>query len=295
MGVLLSKEIKNSRQKHSDKLPEFLKEMTKIHPEKLPNEVLKCFSRTFSKSKKTDYLNVDARFANFYMTLLATNLSDKSGVALLTSESSNNRLSTAARLDAQFSIRRERPRYYNYRYGRHINMPRSLAQGMLADLIIEKITIDPETSVSAILRFKRNHSDELGRFRVKIDELTKNIGDDQPINILRQKVKDIYLNEVSPAINALKGTLTDIGIKWAADNFLKISFFSTGSTSIPLTLLGIGVPYALLVGAGVSLTSSAILYNREKAEKLRQNPFSYLVAAEKELKSKDDIPIVTPL
>jgi hypothetical protein len=45
--------------------------------------------------------------------------------------------------------------------------------------------------------------------------------------------------------------------------------------------LGLSVPYALLVGAGASLTMSTILYNRAKSKILRQNPFSYMLLTEK--------------
>jgi hypothetical protein len=278
---------------YSDKLPNELRRMIEMYPEKLSHEIRYRLEDTFSGGKRNNLFSVDARFANFYMTLLATNLSEKSGLGLLTSSPPSDRLSTAVRLDSHISFRETIPSH-NRRFMHNINVPRALAQGMLADLIIAKITIDPETSVSNILRFKNQRSDELGRFRTKIDELTKSVSTDQPITRLRQGVEDIYTNEVLPAINSLKATLTDSGIKWTADNLVKVTVYSTGSTSIPL-LLGLATPYALLVGAGVSLTASVISYNRDKADKLRQNPFSYLIASEKEFQPKSDIPLVTPL
>jgi len=91
----------------------------------------------------------------------------------------------------------------------------------------------------------------------------------------------MFADEVTPAINDLKKGLTDNKIKWATEHFLRVTFFSASSTSIPIALLGLSVPHALLVGAGVSLAASAILYNRNKAEILRKNPFSYVLATEK--------------
>ncbi len=227
------------------------------------------------QSQRSDWVSVDIRFANFYMTLLAARLSERIGAGLLTNIAASNKLATAVRLDAHLpSLRR---RAYGYMLER--DLPVSLAQGVLTDLIFEKIQIAPDTSVKKILNFRNDHADELGRFRTKIAELTQVISSNQPIERLHQQVTDIYLNEVQPAIQSLKDGLTGKRIKWASENFLKIAFFST--TSVPLALLGLSVPYALLAGAGISLTASAILYNREKTDDLKQNPFAFVLTAEK--------------
>lgn len=280
--VLMSKEISELHFIHPDKLPNEIRDLVDIYPEKLPYEVQHRLRRAFSNNQSNNWIPVDARFADFYMTLLATSLSEQTGAGLLTDIPANNKLANTVRLDANISL----PRMRRYRFdddcdSHRRNMPRSLAQGALADLIIEGIKIDPNTPTKKVLEFRNCHADELGRFRTKIAELTTTISNEQPLDRLRQQVYDIYVNEVQPAISALEKGLQDHKIKWATENFLKVAFFSTSSTSVPLALLGLCVPQALLVGAGISLTASAILYNREKAEKLRQNPFSYLLAAEK--------------
>jgi hypothetical protein len=279
--VLMSKEISEYHYIHPDKLPEEIRELVEIHPDKLPYEIRYRLQHAFNAERR-DWISVDVRFANFYMTLLATRLSEKIGAGLLSDTSANNKLANAVKLDAKLSIPRRRYGYEYDEYMHYKEMPLSLAQGALANLIFERIQIDHETPVKKRLEFRKDHADELRRFRTKIAELTKAISSNQPLDALRQQVEDIYINEVKPAISSLKEGLSDSKIKWVTENFLKVSFFSTSSTSVPLALLGWTVPYALLVGIGVSLTASAILYNREKAERLRQNPFSYLLAAEKE-------------
>jgi Kef-type K+ transport system membrane component KefB len=95
-------------------------------------------------------------------------------------------------------------------------------------------------------------------------------------------VSDIYNNEVLPATHAIKEGLSALGIKWFTENYLKVAFLSTSTTSM-MAVLGLSVPQALLVGAGISLTASIILYNLEKRQSLRDNPFAYVLAAEKAL------------
>mgnify|MGYP001454341555 FL=1 len=227
------------------------------------------------------------------MTLLATHLAKITGSGLLADTAANNKLSTAAKLDGRVQISTYRglgARRSRFDGVDLMDLPLRLAQGTLADLIIERIQIDPKTPVQDILKFRIDHADELGRFRTKIDELTRTLSRDEPIDSLRQNVNDIYRNEISPEIDSLKKGLTESKIRWFIENVLKISFFKESLlTSVPAALLGLSIPYALLVGAGVSLTASTILYNLDKADDLRHNPYSYLLAVEKEFHRWDEI------
>jgi hypothetical protein len=279
--VLMARDIRDHQLIHLDKLPSEIQELVDIHPDKLPHAVKSKLRSRLSGSSQ-DWIAVDSRFASFYMTLLATRLSENSGLGLLTDMAANSKLANAAKLDASLRLPSRRRTMNDYDdYQRTQNISPSLAQGMLSDLIFERIKIDPDTPFKKILDFRRRHKDELGRFRVEVAELTKNISGDQSLKRLRQEVNDTFINKVTPSIDALKEALTSNNIKWVTENFLKVSFFSTSSTSLPLVLLGLSVPQALLVGVGISLTASAILYNREKAEQLRKNPYSCFLAAEK--------------
>ncbi|WP_369695294.1 DUF6236 family protein [uncultured Parabacteroides sp.] len=136
-------------------------------------------------------------------------------------------------------------------------------------------------SIDDILKFKRRHQGELGLFRANIESLTRNIPVDATIEQIQQQVRDIYKNQFEPGYNDLKRCLKGAGIKWFANNLLKISFFSTGATTIPTALLGLSVPFALLAGTTISLISSIVLYNAEKRDIIRHNPYSYLLTMNK--------------
>jgi hypothetical protein len=96
---------------------------------------------------------------------------------------------------------------------------------------------------------------------------------------MQQHATDLYLNDVKPAIDDLKKSLEGSRIKWLTDSWLKIAFISAGSTSM-LAGMGLATGNALLVGAGISLMGSGILYNVDKAQSLRTNPYSYLMSLE---------------
>lgn len=73
---------------HMEKLPYELGRLADIHPEKLPFEYTPPSPQLLRGQLGAggwDWIRVDERFANFYMTLLASRLADRVGAGLLTS------------------------------------------------------------------------------------------------------------------------------------------------------------------------------------------------------------------
>ncbi len=281
-GVLAEGGLRQSDLIHPEKIPE-LRELVHMHPEKFPDALLDQLERLFH-GREGDLVRVDRPFARFYMTLLATELAESHGIALLTDLPASDRLAVNVRLDGKLGIPHVRfgdP--YWHRYGRHWlhehRVPGALAPALLADLTLQKIAINPDTSVEDLLRFREDHKDQLGRFRTKMAELTKSVECELTMEALQQRVADIYANEVKPTINEMKDCLSASKIKWVLESFMKTSMLSVPATGT-LTAFGLAVPQALLAGAGISLTVSAVLYNVQRREDMRKNPYSYLLAAE---------------
>lgn len=280
-GVLVEGGMRQSDLIHPEKLPE-LREVF-MHPDKFPDVVMHQLERLIH-GREGDWIRVNRPFARFYMTMLATELAESNGIAMLTDMPASDRLAVSVRLDGKLGIPYLRigdP--YWHRYGRHWyhehRMPGTLAPALLADLTLQRVAISPDTSVDEILRFREGHKGELGRFRTKMADLTKSIQGDIPLAALQQSVSDIYTNEVKPAVDELKDCLSASRIKWALESFLKTSMLSIPSGSA-LAGLGLSIPHAVLAGAGISLVVSAVLFNLQKEEEMRKNPFSYLLAAE---------------
>ena len=156
------------------------------------------------------------------------------------------------------------------------------AQGLLLNCIISGLSISPDASLPDIVDFKMRHAAELGRFRTELAKLTQGFSSDGPMDVLQNEISDLYSNNFVPAFDDLKAALKGFRIKWFSDNFLKVSLMSAATTGIPMAA-GLSVPQALLAGAGVSLVASTIKYNVDKKDKLRANPYSYLLSAKNEL------------
>jgi hypothetical protein len=275
---------------HVDKLPKIFSQFADIHPEKLPHEIRRTLERFATQSTcGNDWLRVEDRFADFYMTLLASRLAERIGASLLTSFPAADRLAVTARLDAQINGYVQFDRHSTWRnwreyeaFGRPHRMPKHLAPGMLAHLAIDKMAVAPDTPVGRLIDFRERHRDELSQFRTKIEQLAASVETDQPIEALRQRVVDLYANEVTPAITNLKKALDGRRIRWLGEGILKLAFLSAGSSTM-LVAAGLPVPTALLAGAGLSLIVSGTMYNVDKEESLRTNPYAYLLSVEREL------------
>lgn len=262
---------------HRDKLPRDVSRLFDIHPGKLPYEIHHMLRHNMTRN---GWFRVGSDFAAFYMTLLANKICDTKSIALLTDNPLTSNLTDKVRLDNQIAIK---GRDYEFHQHRHHEKYIHLAQGLLTNLIIEGVKIKSSSSLVDIVQFKRKHRDELGLFRTNVAKLTQNVSKDKPFEAIRQEVEDIYNDEFLPAYNNFKKALSGSGIKWVSDNFMKVSVISTSATALPMALLGLALPQALIAGAGVSLITSLISYNEDKKEKLRTNPYSYLLAANRQV------------
>ena len=275
---------------HVDKLPYEFGELVGIHPSKLPNKIRKILRDLVTPSRRgDDWLRVNEKFARYYMTLLASRLSERIGARLLTSLPAADRLAISARLDAQLSGVITGGMQWNMRHWREYEafgprneIPRKFAPGLLANLAIERIGIAPDTPIDRLIEFRENHIEELAQFQKKVEQLIVCVEDDLTIEALRQNVADIYTGEIAPAIANLKAALQGHRIRFLIDAWQKISFMSVGPSAM-LVLSGLNFPTALLAGAGISLIANKIMYNVEKREKLQTNPFTYLYSLEREL------------
>ena len=253
---------------HVSKLPHRVQEVL-LHRDKLPFVVRYELGR-FTR-RRGDWLTVSPDFGAFYMTLLASKLSERHGLGLLTSSMTADGLATKARAGATFAAAtRDHP------------AARVLAEGTLAQLLIQTVSIAPDIPLKKLIRFRQKHADELGRLRSKIGELVSAIEQPRSLAAIQQYANDLVTNEVQPALNDLRGALRGSRIKFLADTLLKTSFLSAAPTSA-LVVAGLAVPTALAVGAAVSLVAAAALYAVDKQSTIRSNPFAYVLSLEREL------------
>lgn len=257
---------------HNDKLGHQMERLFRLHPSKLSHEL----QHMLEDGMMDNWITVNSSFASYYMTMLANKICEDTGLRLLTDDPLCSNLSSKVKL----GIKRLNPENRHYRAD---GLNQQLAQGIFTNLMVQRIDFHSSTNAIDILSFKKDHRDELGLFRANLKKLLKEVSPDTSLIMLREEVESIYNDEFIPSFNNLKKKLDTSKLKWFADNFVKVGFFSAGATSIPIYLLGLTVPQALLAGAGVSIVSSIMSYNIHKENELRENPYNYLVEIENNL------------
>jgi hypothetical protein len=243
-----------------------------IHPGKLSYEIQRKLERNLSKD---GWVNVDKNFGNFYMTLLANKISEQNGIGLLTDNNLASNLSDVTRFDNLRTIKNDA---YEDK-----QISKKLTQGLFINLVVQNVQISKLSTIEDIINFKEKHSDELGHFRTNVAKLTEKINTQVSFEALHEQIQTVYKDEFLPSYNNFKKALEGSKIKFFSDSFMKVSFFSTAATSVPLVLLGLTMPYALIAGAGVSMIANMVAYNVDKQEKLRANPYSYLLSLNKSI------------
>ena len=202
------------------------------------------------------------------MTALANKICENEVLGLVTDNLRYHEYARAFKLDNN----------YIFRDSSAVNNNPSIGQGLLLDLIIEDLRICPDTSFDDLIKFKEKYQDELTAFRVQLANLTQSISADQPINIMRKQIAEVY-KIFKVDYNNLKKALKGSRIRWVANNFLKVASFVGGT--IVTASQGVPIELSLLAGAGISATVSLVTYKLDKGDQLRSNPYSYLLAVDR--------------
>lgn len=220
-------------------------------------------------------------FSYMYMITLANKICENHSIALVASDSQSEQFANLLRLDNQHPVFFTRNGRRGFPWHRECRREKYFEQGVMLDLIIEGLKISPEVPLSDIISFKRRHKDELGAFRTRLGELVNDLPLGDSIRASQNIALDAYA-KFEYEYNNLTKALNGSRIKWFADNLVKISAISASATGIPL-MLGATVPQALLALAGASMMASVISYNIDKQQMLRDNPYTYLLATQREL------------
>lgn len=151
----------------------------------------------------------------------------------------------------------------------------------MIDFIVQSIALPNHVSAKELLKFKDNHREELAKFRCEITRLALELPQDAGIEALRQAVNDQYEANVQPALRSLRHSLKAQSWDTALNGFLKASFFTAAPTSLAI-LGGIPTSVAILAGAGLSVTASVVQVVNQRQRAMIDNPYSYLLALERQ-------------
>lgn len=229
-----------------------------LHVQKLP---MMLRDRLGLHEDADGYVWVSRGFMSFYMTLLSNRICRNNSLVLLTDRANQNNLTNKILSDGWALVVGKR------------NM-RTMKRGMMYQVIIDDIKVDPRTPMESIVRYKREIRHELALFRAEMDRLLAFDVEGMNAKDLEHEVHSIYLRQVLPTIEALKTTLKDARINWMA------GLGACVMTGVMPAIMGFGpdtntnVAIGVCEGLGLALTSLPYFLKRSDFE---SSPYSYLI------------------
>lgn len=236
-------------------------EVAQMHPEKMPRVMRDLFERGYpSGSRDDEWLLVDSRFADAYMSALAAQLSQQLAMSPLT------------------SYERAQGMSFRFMFDDVVDSTPDNASGAMVGVVMRGLRVDASVPVEKLLKFREARKDQYLDFAGKITELSDTLADagDVEGEELFNKAQKAYDSNIEPSLRALRRELDNQSIStvWAgAYRAITISVPSAGALAYFTGLTG-----PALLGAGAALAAADIGVRGYLAgQKARAgNPFSYL-------------------
>lgn len=246
--------------------------LSEIHPDKLGHELTHQLLGWRVAARDGAWLQANSLLISHYMTFLAGHIANFHGLSLL---SEDDRFT-----DLAGEVRR------GIKDDRYRPSPNEIRQALLGHFMFEIAKVAPTTSIDKILEFKKSHKDELGHFRLKMHELVLQLNEPYPsYEAFEQKLRDLYRNEVIPSLNDINLAMSRSRIQHTVE-FVKASFFCAPGFILSDQLFAPAIGNAAglggaIVGGAVYFLAQKVLYDLNKEEMLRNNPYSYVYYAQK--------------
>ncbi len=236
-------------------------DLYRMHPEKLSRE-LRHLSRHDPHHEEGDWVLVDGRFAEIYMSALAALLAREIDVSPLTNEESSSGVNLRCLID---DVTASGP---------------TAARGALVSVVMKGLRVDPETPIQKLLNFRRVRRDQLAELSGKFDALKSSIEKSAGGREIESEAKRVFKNEIRPALSKLKIELKNQTIGSAWEGFqTAITFSAVPSTALWAT--GFSAPVVLGVGAFITAAGIGIKSYLGRSKARAASPYTYLLDIER--------------
>lgn len=210
------------------------------------------------------WARVGYNFANYYMTLLAAEIAKKKHLCLLASDSEEYNLSSSY----GFSIE-------GIKGTATVPVKKPMADMILFRLVVDGFKVNPLTPIEDLLKYKSCRKDELALFRSELGNLTDSLNyqEIESMEELKAVLEAKYENDVLPALNDVKKTLSDAKVSWVGYAGQYVTSFCLSSDSF--SDIGLG---RMVLEAGVTLLTWVVSTFMKRRSFKRKSPYSYLLS-----------------
>lgn len=235
-----------------------------MHPDTAP-PLLEDIERRANRRFDNDgeWLLVDSRFAEVYMSALAALLSKETDLAALTNEEPSMGVNLHSLLDDV------KP------------SSQSDKKGALVTFVMEAIKVDPETRVDKLLEFRRAREVQLAELSGHFEELSAKIVTCETGKELEESARKVYQTRIRPKLEALKSELKDNSIQAAWEGFQRAVTVSVPAGGALAYFSGLTGTTLLAAGAAIAVTDVAVRTHLARNKARRASPYTYLLDVER--------------
>jgi Family of unknown function (DUF6236) len=249
-------------EKLSQEVRHLIEEMGYIgmHTEKLSSRLRNLMRQTERHSENDgEWLLVDSRFAEVYMSALAALLAKETDLAALTNEEPSMGVNLHTLLEDVKPF------------------AQSDKKGALVSFVMEAISVDPATRVDRLLAFRRSRESQLAELSAQFDDISSKISNCETARELQIKVRDAYITKVRPKLESLKDELGDNSIQAVWDGMQRAVTISVPAGGAMAYFSGLTGTTLLAAGAAIAITDIAVKSHLARKKARRTSPYTYLL------------------
>lgn len=210
-----------------------------------------------------EWILVNGRFAQVYMSALAALLAKETQISPLTNEEPASGVNLRCLIDDVATS------------------GESAARGALVSVVMEGLRIDPNVSVSRLISFRRGRENQLAELSGQFDDLKGKIEKAADARELQEGAKRLFKNKIRPGLEKLKKELADQSIQSIWDGMQRGVMVSAASSGALAYLTGYTGP--MLLGAAAAITIADVgvksYFSRKKTR--ISSPYTYLLDIER--------------
>ncbi|NYZ15024.1 hypothetical protein HL658_20960 [Azospirillum sp. RWY-5-1] len=245
-------------------------EYASIHPEKMSPSLSRFLWRSERfQDRDGEWLLLDSRFAEVYMSALAAMLAKETDTAALTNEEPSMAVNLHTILeDVKASQQSDK-------------------KGALVSFIMESIRIDPNTRIDKLLNFKRSRTNQLAELSAQFDDISSKISSCETAQELEEKVRIVYANRVRPKLEALKQELKENSIQSLWEGMYRAVTVSVPAGGALAYFTGFSGQALLAAGAVLAVTDVSVKTHLARRKTRRTSPYTYLLDIERKFSPTD--------
>lgn len=252
----------------TDKVPQNLRRMLRefdfygMHSEKLSRELQDMIERR-RYNQDDEWILVNGRFAEIYMSALAVLLSREVQVSALTNEEPSSGVNLRCLVDDVAAS------------------GETAARGALVSVVMKGLKVDPESSVKKMIAFRRGRKDQIAELSGYFDDLKGKIEKLSCAKELEEGAKRIFENKIHPGLEKLKKELESQSIHSAWDGIQRGFAVSAASSGALAYITGYTGPMLLGAAAFITIADVGMKSYFARSKVRASSPYTYLLDVER--------------